>query len=154
MRPIDPNLKALQNATRETSAKTSPISAVYRTAVARLIVKIRLTCFLPAFETQELAAAVEAWCEVLFGVVPVQRLNDAYLLAMRNRTSTFPLTATEIMEASRKIAAESHAKRRPECSLCFGKGSAVVYDPGTDSDIEKECPYCIVKVTTALTVNS
>lgn len=118
--------------------------------MARLIVKTRLACSLPAFETQELAAAVEAWCEILFGSVPLERLNDAYLLAMRTRSSTYPLAATEVIEASKRIASEIDAKRRPSCMLCGGRGSALVYDPATDSDIVKECPYCFGKVTTSL----
>lgn len=112
--------------------------------------KTRLACSLPALETQELAAAVEAWCEILFGTVPIARLNESYLLAMRTRSSTFPLAATEMIEASKKIAAESDSKRRPACMLCGGRGSALVYDPATDSDIVKECPYCFGKVTTSL----
>lgn len=112
--------------------------------------KTRLACSLPAFETQELAAAVEAWCEILYGAVPVERLNDAYVLAMRTRNSTFPLAATEVIEASKRIASEIDAQRRPSCMLCYGKGSALVYDPATDSDIVKECPYCVGKVTTSL----
>jgi hypothetical protein len=113
-------------------------------------VKTRLACSLPAFETQELAAAVEAWCEVLYGTVVIDRLNEAYLLAMRTRSSTYPLAATELIEASKKIAVEIDAKRRPACMLCGGRGSALVYDPTTDTDIVKECPYCFGKVTTSL----
>lgn len=112
--------------------------------------KIRLACSLPAFETQELAAAVEAWGEVLFGAVPVERLNECYLYAMRHRSSTFPLATTELIEAWRAISAEEAAQRRPPCMLCGGRGTALVYDKATDSDIVKECPYCYGKVTTSL----
>jgi hypothetical protein len=150
MERITNDLKVVQNVTPETSEKTRSTSADYRTAVARMIVKTRLACSLPAFETQELAAAVEAWCEILYGVVPVERINDAYLLAMRSRNSTFPIAATEVIEASKKIAAEIDAKRRPACMLCGGRGSALVYDPASDTDIVKECPYCFGKVSTAI----
>lgn len=41
-------------------------------------------------------ATVEAWGEILWGQVPVESLNDAYMLTMRSRKSTWPLTVSEI----------------------------------------------------------
>lgn len=117
--------------------------------MARLIVKIRLVCSLPALETTELSAAVEAFCEVLHNTVPVERLNDCYLHAIRHRTSTYPLAATEIIEAWRTISADEIARLRP-CFLCDGSGYGMVYDPKTDADILKECPHCHGRISTAM----
>lgn len=112
--------------------------------------KIRLVCSLPAFDTQELAAAVEAFTEVLHGVVPAERLNDCYLYAVRHRTSTYPLAATEIIEAWRAILSDEAAKRRP-CFLCDGSGYATVRDPDDhEKDIMKECPHCHGRAQTAI----
>lgn len=150
MERIDPN--HLQNVTRETSEKTQPTSVAYRIAIARLIVKIRLAFSLPAFETQELAAAVETWCELLADVVPSERLNDAYLYAVRTRTSTFALAVTEVLTAWRAIAAEEaeQAKRRRHCHVCQGRRFEMVYNPSTDTEVEKECPYCFGDISTAI----
>jgi hypothetical protein len=118
--------------------------------VIRLIIKIRLVCSLPPLETIDLAAAAEAFCEVLNGVVPVERLNECYLYAVRHRTSTYPLAATEIIEAWRAILSDEVSKRRA-CHLCDGSGYAMVRDPDNhEQDIQKECPHCFGKVQTAI----
>ena len=151
-----PDMNQLQSATRETSERTAITSAVYRTAVARLIVKMRLACSLPAFDTLELAAAVEAWCEILADTVPADRLNDCYLHAIRRRDSTFALASTEILSSWRVINAEESRMREMSkpCRLCGGTGFGMVYDPATDTEIQKECPHCFGKVTTDIaTVN-
>jgi hypothetical protein len=118
--------------------------------VARVIVKIRLVCSLPALETTELAAAVEAFCEVLNGVVPAERLNECYLYAIRHRNSTYSLAATEIIEAWRAILSDEVSKRRA-CHLCDGSGYAMVRDPDNhERDIQKECPHCFGRAQTAM----
>lgn len=114
--------------------------------------KTRLACSLPTFDTQELAAAVEAWSEILFDVVPGDRLNDSYLHAMRNRESTFALAATEVLGAWRVINADEVHRREKDkpCALCFGRGFGHVYDPKTDTEIVRECPHCGGRVITSL----
>jgi hypothetical protein len=111
-----------------------------------------LACSLPALETQELAAAVEAWCEILYPVVPVNRLNDCYLHAIRSRESTFAIAATEILTAWRIISSEEARQRQraQPCRLCFGWGYGKVYDPKTDTEIVKECPHCHGQIQTAI----
>jgi hypothetical protein len=138
------------NETQEISERASSTSATYRGAVGRLIIKIRLVCSLPAFDRIELAAAIEAFCEVLAGVVPEERLNDAYLYAIRHRDSTYPLAVTEIVEAWRRILTDEIAARRAPCVLCGGQGFAMVYDKKTDTEFKKECPTCFGKVQTAI----
>ncbi len=136
--------------TPETSERTLNISTTFRAEVGRVIVKIRLVCSLPAFDKVELAAAIEAFCEVLHGVVPCERLNDCYLYAVRHRSSTYPLAVTELVESWQKICAEEAGKRRAECPICKGAGTAIAYDPKNDVEFQKECPYCFGRVQTAI----
>ena len=152
MERIDPDMNLQPSETLETSERTQTISGAYRTAIARLIVKTRLASSLPTFDTQELAAAVEAWSEILFGAVPGDRLNDCYVYAMRHRESTFALASTEVLCAWRIInAEESHQREKTKpCRLCFGHGFGMVYDPKTDTEIVKECPHCNGRVVTSL----
>lgn len=120
--------------------------------VGKLILKVRLACSLPALNVEEFAAMTEAWCELLAPIVPPQRLNDCYVRAMSERESTFPLAVTEVLTAWRKITAEESLRRernRP-CYLCHGKRFELIYDPKTDTEIEKECPVCFGKVSTAM----
>lgn len=114
--------------------------------------KIRLACSLPIYETEQLAAAVEAWGEILYGLVPENRLNDCYLYAFRHRESPFALTAGEILSAWRIINTEEFYEREKtqSCRLCFGRGFGNVYDPKTDTEILKECPHCFGKTETAI----
>ena len=113
--------------------------------------KIRLVCSLPALERDELAVAVEAFSEVLYGSVPAERLNDCYLYAVKHRDSTFPLAVTEIIHAWRAILAEEVARRPQPCFLCDGSGYATIRDPNDhDKDIVKECPNCFGKAQTAI----
>jgi hypothetical protein len=137
------------SATQETSERASNTSQIFRAEVGRLIVKIRLVCSLPAFDKTEFAAAIEAFSEVLNGVVPGERLNECYLYAIRHRSSTYPLAVTEIVDAWRVISADEVARRRP-CTLCDGSGFGLVYDPKTDTEIQKECPHCFGRVQTAI----
>ena len=120
--------------------------------MGKLILKSRLAYSLPALEVQELAASVEAWCEVLNDAIPIERLNDCYLYAVRHREGTFPVAAPELLSAWRFInAAESLQRDRSKpCALCQGAGYGKVYDPKTDTEIEKECPHCHSKVVTSL----
>jgi len=114
---------------------------------------MRFACSLPSPEPQEVALAVEAWCELLTDRVPVDRLNDCYLYAMKHRSSTFPLAVTEMLDAWRSMAAEAEVKRRPGCVLCGGHGSALVYSPKEDREYWKDCPYCSVKKSELVSVN-
>jgi hypothetical protein len=97
-----------------------------------------------------LMLATESWCELLHRTVPLERLYDCYIFAMKRRSSTFPLAVTELLEAWRIISAEDAAKKRPTCTLCYGQGVALVYSPTRDEEYVKECPYCYGKVITAM----
>jgi hypothetical protein len=81
---------------------TSGLSAVdmakeqYRAALGSIITRSRLAQSLPQLEDQEMDLTIEAWAEILWNVVPVEKLNNAYLETMRTRKSTWPLSASEI----------------------------------------------------------
>ena len=152
MEQINRDMNLQVNEASETSEKALNISGAYRKAMARLIVKTRLACSSPTLDAQELAATVEAWCEILFGAVPGDRLNDCYIYAMRHRESTFALAATEILSAWRILNAEESLQRERSkpCALCHGHGFGMVYEPKTDTEILKECPHCNGRVVTSL----
>lgn len=118
--------------------------------MGRLILKTRLAFSLPSLDVHEFPAAVEAWCEILANTVPVERLNDCYLFAIKDRNSTFPLAVTEILTAWRAIANEEaeQAKRNRHCHVCGGTGMGMVYNPATNTEIQKECPYCFGDIRT------
>lgn len=117
-----------------------------------MILKVRMAHSLPALNVEEFAAMTEAWCEVLAPIVPPDRLNDCYLHAMRTRESTFPLAVTEVLTAWRVINSEEGRirERSKPCFLCQGKGTELIYDPKTDTEIQKECPVCFGKISTAM----
>lgn len=90
---------------------------------------------------EEFQFALASWLEVLFGVVPEQRLNDCYLLAMRTRASTFPLAPNELCVAwneirQSEIYKQADAKQLTHgfCEKCNNTGSEVIYrEDGTTS---------------------
>ncbi len=104
--------------------------------MGHLILKSRLACSLPALEPNEFRVAVEAWQEVIAGAVPVKRLNDAYLLAMRNRDSNFAIGAPEIVKAWLEIQASERHKpstapldrmlQGDVCQACNGTGTELI----------------------------
>lgn len=74
---------------------------------------------------------IAAWVEVLGPIVPPEKLEDAYLKAMQDRSSTFPLSSTEICSAYKDMVAVQglHPNTNPSrllggetCKRCFGTG--------------------------------
>lgn len=99
-----------------------------------MILKLRLCFSLPALSTDpqsnEFAIAVAAWTEVLYGFVPIDKLEEAYLNAMRGRKSTFPLGVSEICAAyssgeyTGPVAEDPEKRRiRESCQTCFGSNT-------------------------------
>lgn len=118
-----------QKETTVSSCETSPWSKTYAARVGEILTKSR------AGNTQQLSDdefqfALASWLEVLFGVVPEQRLNDCYLLAMRNRTSTFPMAPNELCMAWGEIKQSEMHRTNPAkllthgfCEKCNNTGS-------------------------------
>src|ERR1051325_9141105 len=102
--------KRLQSVTSASTAKISNISTAYRQTIGKLLLKVRHAFSLPSPEVEELAVTVETWCEVLSDTIPIERLQECYLYAMKHRTSTFPLVVVEVREAYRAIRAEGDRK--------------------------------------------
>ncbi len=107
-----------------------------------MILKMRLACSAQPLEINEFKATVTAWSEVLFGKIPRNRIQDAYLAAMEHHKGTYPLSASELLYAWRQIA-EREAVAKPQvCSVCGGAGVGPVYDRENDVEVEKPCPQC------------
>lgn len=104
--------------------------------MGHLILKSRLAYSLPALDVDEFKAATEAWCEVLVETIPTQRLHDCYLHAMKNRDSSFPLSAGDMVRSWRDIcnanrykpvsAALDHMLRGDVCQDCNGTGTELI----------------------------
>lgn len=106
--------------------------------VGKLILKSRLACSLPALEVHELAAATEAWSEILVDTVPSHRLNDAYILAMRSHDTNFAIGAPQIVAAWKEIRQSEISRPKPlsvdrqivgdVCHRCNGTGTEIVVE--------------------------
>jgi hypothetical protein len=104
----------------------------YDQAVGQLIVKSRIAAGLPPLDNYELALHISAWAEIVFGVIPESRLQDAYVRAMRDNADGFTLTAPGLVKGYRDLCeSERLAPQMPMdrnllpgnvCSRCFGTG--------------------------------
>jgi hypothetical protein len=76
------------------------------------------------------------WMEILYGVIPENRLNDCYLLASRNKTDSFPIQPNDLCAAWNEIRESEMHKRAPEshqlthglCPKCFNNNTEVIYN--------------------------
>ena len=141
--------KPRHNATSGTSANPLATTIDVRTMIAKIILKSRLACSLPALEVVELKAAVESWAEVIEGAIPAHRLNDCYIYAMRNRTSKFPLESGDIIAAYKSIA--NNERYRPlgqdrmiigdVCLRCNGTGVEIIRDEEKKTTSSRPCSH-------------
>ena len=143
----DTNLKLLPNSTpkktpddlpgtpqSESKSRPEPFSspesekqAEYCALVGGIIERARLACGQPPLDPSvEYLPACLAWSEILMGVVPIHRLDDCYLMAMRSRKSTAPLNASELCEAWRQLCESERYTPKPNpsagCPVCNGTG--------------------------------
>lgn len=89
------------------------------------------------FTREETQVAVGVFYEVLFGVVPEQRLNDCYVFVKRNRATTFALQPEEIASAWGQIRESERYKNNPVkqithgfCEKCNNTGTEVIRQAG------------------------
>lgn len=104
----------------------------YDQAVGQIIVKSRVATSLPPLDNVELAASISAWAELLFGVIPENQLEWAYVRAMQDKDSSFALTAPGLIQGHRNAcASEAASPRQPQdrnlltgdvCPRCHGTG--------------------------------
>ena len=126
-------IRADQPLRSEMLQTSKPPSNTLKLKVGKLILKSRLACSLPSLEPEEHAMVVEAWCEVLDGKIPENRLNDCYLYAMQHKETTFPLGAPELITAwgaIREVGVPRTASslvRGDVCSRCNGTGTELIY---------------------------
>lgn len=146
---MDNHERQLHSGTSETSGSHLQTSN-YRSAIARLILKSRLACSLPALEPAELKIAVGAWLEILNGAVPLPRLHDAYVAAMRQKDSNFAIGAPEIVSAWGEIRESERSKPArlnfrqlsgDVCSKCNGTGTEVVRDEFHETTSARPCSH-------------
>jgi hypothetical protein len=100
--------------------------------MARMITQSRAALGLPTLEPAEVATQARSFATIIEGEVPDTYLESAYVRAMRDKESSYPLSAPEIVQAYRAITAdETAAPPIPRdrnllpgnvCSRCFGQG--------------------------------
>ena len=116
-------------------SQTSGISERFLAATMEAILKTLSLANSPALTETELGQRSRDWAEVLSGVIPEHRINDAFNRAFRDHISNFPLTAYEVKTAYERIAEEEAAnrpaddgKKHIECGRCFGTNFVHVFD--------------------------
>ncbi len=86
--------------------------------------------------------------------IPTERIPEVYAEAMRQH-GPYLLKVDDFLRAWATLrpregqGADTRAMgaRGVGCSICRGAGMTIVYDPKSDADIEKECPYHCQVVT-------
>lgn len=106
----------------------------YTASAMEIVLKAVSLANAPMLTETEAGDRARDWMEALAGIVPANRLNDAYLRAFRDHTSAFPLSAYEVKIAWQTIAAEELAANPvvtvnpPGCERCLGTGVERAYD--------------------------
>lgn len=87
-----------------------------------------------------MALMTEAWTEVLEGEVPPSYLDAAYLRAVRDKGTSYALTASDVVKGYRdECESERAAPQIPQntrllagevCGKCFGSGREEVISGG------------------------
>lgn len=114
---------------------------LYLAALIRIITKAISLANAPALTENELAMRARDWSEVLFDVVPQERLLDAFKRAAQDHGTSFPISMHDVRIAYGKIDAEEKAKAQAErekfladlesrnmlvnkfiCDYCFNSG--------------------------------
>lgn len=74
-------------------------------------------------------------------------VRPAYLYAMRTRHSTFPLSASEMLQAHRALANLKGTRNtgNANCAYCHNLGKVTVFDRTLEQDVEIECPGALHK---------
>jgi hypothetical protein len=121
-----------------------------RVHVMRLIDRYRFDMKLEPLSKQMLKEDARSYDQQLtYAGAPTDRFNAIYLEAISTHPEGRFLNAVDFVGAWRRIQEaaterfESRAmsERGEDCSICKGKGMTIIYDPKSDADIEKECPY-------------
>lgn len=89
------------------------------------------------------------WVEILYGVIPERRLNDCYLLAMRNKTHSFLIEPNDLCAAWREIRESEMHKRAPEnrqithglCEKCLNTNSEPIRNEKGHIIAMKHCTH-------------
>ena len=102
---------APQRETAANSCATSPWSKTYAARVGEILTKSRAGNA-QQLSDEEFQFALAAWLEVLYGAVPEHRLNDCYVFAKRNRSTTFALQPEELCMAWNEIR-QSEMHKQP-----------------------------------------
>jgi hypothetical protein len=98
-----------QSVTQTGSAEISNLSKSYAAVLGEIITKSNIGR--QQLDPEDTKIAISIWYEVLYGVVPEQRLNDCYLHAVRTRNNTFAMQPSELATAWGEIRNSEMYKR-------------------------------------------
>lgn len=89
---------------RNSAPVSSPALAdEYFVKVIELIFKVRRVTGQPPLENQELHLTAMAWTEIIQPLIPLNRLDECYMRAIRTRTTTYPFSVSELCQVWQQI---------------------------------------------------
>jgi hypothetical protein len=113
--------------------------AELRSALITMIRKICRLSKLTDISGDLLNDTVNDWLEILDNELKAADILPAYALAMRIRTSSFPLQPYELLNAHKQIVAARPVISTGDCSYCRNKGVVTVFDPTLKTDKTIPC---------------
>jgi hypothetical protein len=84
----------------------SPEETLFQAQIIRILNKITDAWNMPALTETEQGERAKTWTELLFGIIPHDRLTDAYQRAFRDHQGLFPINAPELKAAWENIDRE------------------------------------------------
>lgn len=88
---------------------------------------------------------MEAWAEVLSDI-PIDRLNECYVLAMKRKESNFALGAPELVKAwselSEVVRYENLTDDKDDCTHCDDERMEEIFIPSKGETYKLPCFYC------------
>ena len=97
-------------------------STSYKQRVQEILLKVRLAFSMPEMHEDDLevhlSTQADVFIEIIGDEVPAEMLNEAYVRAMKFRTSTFPLAPNELVLAYRQLRDERVKPSLHKCIFC------------------------------------
>lgn len=116
---VDNNSRVQQTATPGSSGSKTNISGHYLATVGAIMKRMRAAFQLVPKQTAEFDFDLRAWAEILADEIPEAELNAVYHRAMKDHTSLYALSATEMLLAYRAMLVETAVSTRKRvCSHC------------------------------------
>lgn len=138
----------------EMQNEPTAVDELYLAAAMKLILRSLELCQQPPLEPKALFRRGEVWAEMMSMVIPLEDLEESFLIAQSVHESTFPINAHDIKNGydalaarrNREMLAEREAERKTRCSFYRhdrATGMMAVANPfNIKEDITLPCAYC------------